>query len=59
MPLQPDPRETQALEKVWRSQAPAAGPVLDFTRAELIAPARPAAAEAVAQALRDWLQWPQ
>lgn len=58
MALQPDAHETQALEAVWRSQAPASGPALDFTRAELIAPPRPAPAAEVAEALRARLEWP-
>ncbi|MFH1060934.1 MAG: hypothetical protein V1797_19905 [Pseudomonadota bacterium] len=59
MSLQPDAQEIQALEAVWRSQAPAGGPALDLTRPEFSAPPRPATADQVAEALRQRLEWPQ
>ena len=58
MPLPPDATELAALEAVWRSQAAAGAPELDFTRPAFTAPPRPAGAEEVAQRLRLRLGWP-
>lgn len=58
MDLQPDATELAALEAVWRSQAAAGPPELDFTRPELPGRPRPASAEEVAARLCHHLGWP-